>query len=95
MLSRLNSTLSYVLLGPLPKTYEDFWAMVWQEETRVLIMTTRTVERGRTKCGQYWPATLHEKLIFDGFEVSNNDIQESSHHVETRLTLKHRDVRHS
>lgn len=77
--------------GPLPKTYEDFWAMVWQEETRVLIMTTRTVERGRTKCGQYWPATLHEKLIFDGFEVSNNDIQESSHHVETRLTLKHRD----
>lgn len=78
--------------GPLPKTFEDFWSMVWQEESRLLVMTTRTVERGRSKCGQYWPAELHETLTFDTFQVTCNDIQQHAHHVETRLTVKHKDV---
>ena len=29
--------------------------MVWEQRVVVIVMTTRTVERHRTKCGQYWP----------------------------------------
>lgn len=33
--------------GCLPGTVNDFWAMVWQAKTRVIVMTTNEVERGR------------------------------------------------
>ena len=33
--------------GCLPGTVNDFWRMIWQEETRVVVMTTNEVERGR------------------------------------------------
>ena len=33
--------------GSMPGTVADFWKMVWQENTRVIVMTTNEVERGR------------------------------------------------
>lgn len=41
--------------GCLPNTSNDFWWMVWQENTRVIVMTTKEVERGKNKCARYWP----------------------------------------
>ncbi|XP_043935559.1 tyrosine-protein phosphatase non-receptor type 6 isoform X2 [Protopterus annectens] len=41
--------------GCLLATVNDFWQMVWQENTRVIIMTTMEVEKGRNKCVPYWP----------------------------------------
>ncbi|KAK2902887.1 hypothetical protein QQF64_010248 [Cirrhinus molitorella] len=46
--------------GCLATTVNDFWQMVWQEETRVIVMTTREVEKGRNKCVPYWPTTQGE-----------------------------------
>jgi len=33
--------------GCLPGTIADFWDMVWQENTRVIVMTTKEIERGK------------------------------------------------
>ncbi|XP_069099148.1 tyrosine-protein phosphatase non-receptor type 6 isoform X2 [Pleurodeles waltl] len=41
--------------GCLEKTVNDFWQMVWQENSRLIVMTTREVEKGRNKCVPYWP----------------------------------------
>ncbi|XP_073172974.1 tyrosine-protein phosphatase non-receptor type 11-like isoform X2 [Lepidochelys kempii] len=41
--------------GCLQTTVNDFWAMVYQENTHVIVMTTKEVERGRNKCFRYWP----------------------------------------
>lgn len=42
-------------LGCLPSTISDFWQMVWQENCRVIVMTTKEMERGKNKCVRYWP----------------------------------------
>ncbi|KIH59109.1 Protein-tyrosine phosphatase [Ancylostoma duodenale] len=47
--------------GCLPNTLLDFWRMVWQENSRVIVMTTKEMERSRSKCHVYWPA-LREEL---------------------------------
>lgn len=39
--------------GCMPATVNDFWKMVWQENTRVIVMTTNEVERGRVSCVPY------------------------------------------
>ena len=44
-----------LLLGPLAKTFADFWRMVWESESVCIVMTTRCVERRTIKCGHYWP----------------------------------------
>ena len=49
--------------GPLPRTFVDFWQLIWEQKVMVIVMTTKTVERHRTKCGQYWPEDVGESLI--------------------------------
>ncbi|NWU91469.1 PTN11 phosphatase, partial [Upupa epops] len=41
--------------GCLQSTASAFWAMVYQENSHVIVMTTKEVERGRNKCFRYWP----------------------------------------
>uniref|UniRef100_A0A158QGT5 protein-tyrosine-phosphatase n=1 Tax=Rodentolepis nana TaxID=102285 RepID=A0A158QGT5_RODNA len=41
--------------GTLPNTIVDFWRMVWQENSAIIVMITKEVERGRNKCARYWP----------------------------------------
>lgn len=41
--------------GPLSSTVADFWQMVLEAGSTLVVMLTTLVERGRAKCHQYWP----------------------------------------
>ncbi len=80
--------------GPLPKTFPDFWRMVWETRAQVVVMTTKTVERHRTKCGQYWPEDCGGVLQAGPFEVHSEEVENCGEDfviTHLKLTRKDRD----
>lgn len=35
--------------GPLPQTVDDFWRLVWEQQSHSLVMLTNCVELGRVR----------------------------------------------
>uniref|UniRef100_F7EZU4 Tyrosine-protein phosphatase non-receptor type n=1 Tax=Monodelphis domestica TaxID=13616 RepID=F7EZU4_MONDO len=62
---------SYILTqGPLPNTCSHFWLMVWQQDSKAVIMLNRLVEKDSIKCSQYWPSSQGESLLFEEMGIS-------------------------
>ncbi|XP_042571006.1 tyrosine-protein phosphatase non-receptor type 9-like [Cyprinus carpio] len=73
--------------GPLEKTYGDFWRMVWEQSVLVIVMTTRTDEGGRRKCGQYWPKEEGGEEVYGHIAVVNHRVDKHAHYNQTTLEL--------
>ncbi|XP_007239831.3 receptor-type tyrosine-protein phosphatase H [Astyanax mexicanus] len=41
--------------GPLASMVGDFWRMVWEQKSQVIVMLINCTESARIKCEQYWP----------------------------------------
>ncbi|XP_045463538.1 tyrosine-protein phosphatase non-receptor type 61F isoform X1 [Harmonia axyridis] len=49
----------YILTqGPLPSTVSHFWLMVWEQESRAILMLNKLIENKQEKCYQYWPMDI-------------------------------------
>uniref|UniRef100_S4RBZ9 protein-tyrosine-phosphatase n=1 Tax=Petromyzon marinus TaxID=7757 RepID=S4RBZ9_PETMA len=73
--------------GPIPQTFVDFWRMVWEQRVQVIVMTTRVVERGRVKCGQYWPLDATSSCTFGPFTVTSLHLEKFQDYNLTTLEV--------
>ena len=89
--SRLNAEYldrSWIVTqGPMDHTVEDFWQMVWQEDTRLIVMLTKTFEVVRLMCSQYWPLHLKAKESYGEFEVELIKEERFAHYQVRHLKL--------
>lgn len=53
--------------GSLPHTAPDFWQMIWEQGSVVMVMLTRLTENGNAMCHRYWPEEGSE--VYHIYEV--------------------------
>ncbi|CAF1478672.1 unnamed protein product [Rotaria sordida] len=82
---------SYILTqGPLPTTSEHFWQMVWEQNSRVIIMLTHLVEKGCNKCWLYYPDYENEsEIYFDEIDLKVTFVSErqEDHYTQRKFEL--------
>uniref|UniRef100_A0A673A155 protein-tyrosine-phosphatase n=1 Tax=Sphaeramia orbicularis TaxID=375764 RepID=A0A673A155_9TELE len=88
--------------GPMLHTVGDFWDMVWQEKSSIIVMVTRLKENNE-KCELYWPQTVkdgdnRETGQFGRFILRVKDSREKDGFTVTDLDIQlcseRRPVRH-
>uniref|UniRef100_A0A8C7PE97 Receptor-type tyrosine-protein phosphatase C n=1 Tax=Oncorhynchus mykiss TaxID=8022 RepID=A0A8C7PE97_ONCMY len=73
--------------GPKEETVGDFWRMVWEQQSSIIVMVTRCEESNRNKCAQYWPSPEREVEIFEGFVVKLNREEHCPDYIIRHLSL--------
>lgn len=79
----------YILTqGPLPNTAGHFWLMVWEQNSKAVLMLNKVIEKDQVKCHQYWPlegSSDHTMMFPDvGLKVEYISKTESSDYT-TRI----------
>ncbi|XP_029017553.1 receptor-type tyrosine-protein phosphatase O isoform X2 [Betta splendens] len=76
--------------GPLPETRNDFWKMVLQQKSPVVVMLTQCNERRRVKCDHYWPFT-DEPVMYGEISVEMLSESESPEWTVRKFRLGYAD----
>jgi len=98
-----NSYRYYIACqAPLPSTIKDFWRMVWEERSSVIVCLTKTEENGKKKADIYWPETsqqpqeygsfwvhLHKKVMFKDIGVSSLHLYKKGEEFPREVVLLH------
>ncbi|KAI1889868.1 hypothetical protein AGOR_G00167350 [Albula goreensis] len=70
--------------GPTVNTVTDFWRMVWQERSSIIVMITN-IEEKNEKCTEYWPEYT---VSYEGIEITVDQVIESDDYSLRIFTVK-------
>ncbi|XP_064188121.1 receptor-type tyrosine-protein phosphatase C [Anguilla rostrata] len=73
--------------GPKDETVVDFWRMIWEQQSSIIVMVTRCEEGNRNKCAQYWPSMDRETEIYEDFVVKINGEDCCPDYIIRHLTI--------
>ncbi|XP_077133857.1 receptor-type tyrosine-protein phosphatase C isoform X2 [Ranitomeya variabilis] len=86
--------------GPKEETMNDFWRMIWEQKSTIIVMVTRCEEGNRNKCAQYWPS--NEEGAEDYGDITVKITEEKFFpdyitrklHITSRREKSERDITH-
>ncbi|CAB3385403.1 Hypothetical predicted protein [Cloeon dipterum] len=76
--------------APMESTVADFWRMIWEQQSKVVLMLTDLEENGVEKCADYMPPSevLDCHRLFGDFHVTLKKREERDKYVISTLQLK-------
>lgn len=86
----------------MDQTIVDFWRMIWEQSSRVIIMATDLIENGIEKCAEYMPSSivLDNHLALGDFTVTlrSREVKDkyaiSMIHLKNNVTNTWREITH-
>ncbi|CAB3226391.1 unnamed protein product [Arctia plantaginis] len=61
----------YILTqGPLAFTVGHFWLMIWEQNTKAILMLNKVIEKNEVKCHWYWPQKIDEEMHFSDVNMT-------------------------
>ncbi|KAL9958457.1 hypothetical protein ACROYT_G035472 [Oculina patagonica] len=80
----------YILTqGPIAATLGDFWLMVWERKSPVIVMLTKEVEGNRLKCHQYWPIDEGHTVVYGEIRVHMRSLTHCQSWIERIMHVQH------
>uniref|UniRef100_A0A4W3I7K0 Receptor-type tyrosine-protein phosphatase C n=1 Tax=Callorhinchus milii TaxID=7868 RepID=A0A4W3I7K0_CALMI len=76
--------------GPKEETSNDFWKMVWEQKTTIIVMVTRCEEGNRPKCAHYWPSMDEQNKSFGDLVIRINEEKWCPDYVVRKLFISHK-----
>jgi protein tyrosine phosphatase len=73
--------------GPIPESISDFWRMVWEQDSRTVIMLTNPFEKGKLKCEVYWPREIGASTMHGNIEVTLMDMTQLADYTIRNFTI--------
>ncbi|GFO09045.1 receptor-type tyrosine-protein phosphatase beta [Plakobranchus ocellatus] len=65
-----NSVREYIATqGPMYCTIPDFWRMMWEQNSKIIVMLSDLQEAGKRKVDLYWPENLNEPINYGNIVV--------------------------
>lgn len=88
--------------APLEHTLIDFWRMIWEQNSRVIIMATDLTENGIEKCAEYLPSSfvIDNHVTFGDYQIilKNREVRDkyavSTVHLKNACTKTWREITH-
>ncbi|KAL7018855.1 hypothetical protein ACKWTF_010930 [Chironomus riparius] len=76
--------------APLENTVGDFWRMIWEQNSKVIVMVTDLTENGVERCAEYIPASivLDNTITFGDFQVTLKSREVKGKYAVSQLHVK-------
>ncbi|XP_041353987.1 tyrosine-protein phosphatase 10D-like [Gigantopelta aegis] len=62
--------------GPMTGTIADFWRMIWEQHSTLIVMLSDLQEKGRPKVDQYWPPNPLEPVNYGEIVVELTSVSQ-------------------
>jgi len=85
-----GESVAYIAaMGPLATTKADFWQMVWDQNSSIIVMLTGLEEGGILKCARYWPKEIGDNgQLYGNIRVSVISVDANSGYVHSVMSIQ-------